>query len=258
MRPLPEIDTPRGVRRREWKYRVSPDVAAELMEALGPHTGPDPYCVPGLDGAYPVQSLYYDTPDLRFYHERKDGVKVRRKLRVRHYGDEVCFLEIKRKVDKKVLKERVAFHRSEVAVALNGTDSQTLMTGRTEDERRTLERFRFNLRSLGLIPTALIAYRRHALVGRLTPRLRITVDSNLRCQASPGPEALFEDAELPPFEERCVLELKFDGRAPHWLMRLISGFQLRRESYSKYCEGIDGTAGAAALAAVGRNGGSAS
>jgi SPX domain protein involved in polyphosphate accumulation len=232
------IDTSH-VRRFEWKYRVPAELVSELTEALQPRTDADSHCVVSMDGAYPVRSLYYDTADLRFYHEKKDGVKVRRKLRVRNYGDDLYFLEIKRKINKKVVKERVSLPRSEVSGALDGVDPAVVMLGRPDGDLQTLERFRFNMRSLGLIPTVLIAYRRRAWVGRLEPHLRITLDSDLRCHTQPVQDAIFEEIELRPFEERCVLELKFDGRPPRWLMDLMSELQLKRESYSKYCEGID-------------------
>jgi len=51
----------------------------------------------GRDGSYKVASLYYDSPDLRCYWEKLDVEKVRRKLRVRTYGErpEWAFMEIK-------------------------------------------------------------------------------------------------------------------------------------------------------------------
>lgn len=243
------IDTSH-VRRFEWKYRVPAELVTELTEALQPQTEPDSHCITSPDGAYPVRSLYYDTPDLRFYHEKKDGVRIRRKLRVRHYGEDLYFLEIKRKINKKVVKERVSVRRSEITGALNGVEPAVLMLGRSESDLRTLERFRFNMKSLALLPAVLVTYRRRALVGRLEPQLRITLDSDLRGRKHPGQDALFDDGELCPFEGRSVLELKF-SRPPRWLMDLVSEFQLQREPYSKYCEGIDRCSDCSDLSAVG-------
>lgn len=230
---------PSQVRRLEWKYRVSAELATRLGEALSGRTEPDPHCGSATDGAYRVLSLYYDTPDLRFYHERKDGAKIRRKLRIRNYGDELYYLEIKRKIDKKVVKERAPVHRSLVAGALDGMNPAVVMSGKPPGDLRTLERFRFNLKSLELVPTVLIGYRRRALVGKLEPYLRITIDSDLRSRMRPVEQEFFASADLCPFEENCVLELKFDARPPRWWMDLAIEFGLRRESYSKYCEGIE-------------------
>ena len=33
---------------------------------------------------------------------------------------------------------------------------------------------------------------------------------------------------------RCMLELKFDGTPPRWMVELVRHFNLQREAYSKY------------------------
>ena len=225
-------------RRLEWKYRVPPESTGELLAQLEPRTHADAYCT-GPGGVYHVRSLYYDTPDLRFYHETKDGLRVRRKLRVRHYGTAHYFLEIKRKLNKRVLKERVQVPAPLLADALDGVDPAVVMSGRPDGDLRTLERFRFNLRTLGLIPTLLIAYERRAMVGQADPDLRITLDRDLRGRTRPGSDEPFREARLVTFEPRHVLELKFPGRPPHWLMAIVRQLHLERVPYSKYCEGID-------------------
>lgn len=225
-------------RRLEWKYRVPAERAGELHAALASRTSPDAHCT-GPAGTYPVRSVYYDTPGLRFYHERRDGVRVRRKLRVRNYGNGHCFLEIKRKLDQIVLKERVPLSSTEVMMALDGADPAVLMDGRSENDLRVLERFRHNLHSLGLVPMLLVAYERRAMVGLAQPDLRITLDHDLQGRSHPRPEALFEEEGLQAFESHHLLEIKFAGRPPRWLLDVVTAFQLKRESYSKYCEGID-------------------
>jgi hypothetical protein len=225
-------------RRLEWKYCVPPERAHELWAALQLHTNPDIYCS-GPEDAYRVRSLYYDTPSLRFYHEKKDRLKVRRKLRVRDYGGDQYFLEIKRKIDREVVKERVIVPAVQLASALDGADPAVLMAGRSDEDRRTLERFRHNVTSLGLVPTLLVSYRRRAMTGRAEPDLRITLDDDLRGRRHSEPNRPFLEEELHPFESRNVLELKFTGRPVRWLVNIVRQFGLKREPYSKYCEGID-------------------
>jgi hypothetical protein len=226
------------VRRYEWKYCVPEERVAELSAALAPRTRPDAYGR-GPEGAYYVRNLYFDTPDLRFYHEKKDGLRIRRKLRVRNYGNGQYFLEIKRKVDKIVVKERVQVQGSQLAGAFGRADPAVMMAGRPVSDVRALERFRFNVKSLGLVPTLLIGYERRAMIGQAEPGLRITLDRDLRGRAAPGPDLVFEDGGLVAFEPRHLLELKFAGRPPRWLMDIVAKFHLRRDPYSKYCEGID-------------------
>ena len=225
-------------RRFEWKYCITPEQAADLAETFELHAERDPYCTE-REGTYHVRSLYYDTPDLRFYHEAKERLKIRRKLRVRNYGSAEFFLEIKRKLERQVVKERVLIPGHQVASALNGADPAALMEGRPESDLRTLERFRQNLRTLGLVPTLQITYTRRAWIGRTDPNLRITLDRELRGRTQPGSDALFEDGMLFDFEPRHVLELKFANRPPRWLLDIVTSGHLKRVRFSQYCEGID-------------------
>jgi hypothetical protein len=126
-----------------------------------------------------------------------------------------------------------------VTDALNGIEPANLLAGRPEGDLRILERFRFNLKTLGLVPTLLMTYYRRAMIGQTESDLRITLDRDLRGRTQPGPDALFEAGELFAFEPRHILELKFAGRPPRWLLDIVTQFHLKREPYSKYCEGID-------------------
>ena len=48
---------------------------------------------------YPIRSLYFDTPEDRDFHEKEDGIELRRKLRLRCYAPDAAFalLEMKQK-----------------------------------------------------------------------------------------------------------------------------------------------------------------
>lgn len=97
--------------RFELKYLVPVDQAADIRDELAERMDTDPH---SPVGGYGVWSLYYDTPRLRFYWEKIEGLKFRRKLRIRHYGnldgvtDEspVC-VEIKQRVNRVTQKRRI-------------------------------------------------------------------------------------------------------------------------------------------------------
>src|SRR5262245_34239806 len=81
------------LRRIDSKYVLPASGLPELAAGLG-----DGYAVlrvpTGSVAAY--RSLYFDTPDLRSFHDHRRGRRIRHKIRVRHYPDrEVSFLEIK-------------------------------------------------------------------------------------------------------------------------------------------------------------------
>lgn len=87
--------------------------AAEIRDELGERMDRD---LNSPVGGYGVWSLYYDSPpELRFYWEKIEGLKFRRKLRIRHYGDPVgvtddsppVCVEIKQRVNRVTQKRRI-------------------------------------------------------------------------------------------------------------------------------------------------------
>ena len=73
----------RTFNRYELKYLLDRSAVARVRPELSFRLDADPY---GDAGSYLVWSRYYDTYDLRCYWEKIDGIKFRRKLRIRHYG----------------------------------------------------------------------------------------------------------------------------------------------------------------------------
>ncbi len=65
-------------------------------------------------GQYTVRSIYFDTYKLDYYYEKRMGIKLRKKIRIRSYNDLAyyedknppVFLEVKRKTDNFISKNR--------------------------------------------------------------------------------------------------------------------------------------------------------
>lgn len=97
--------------RFELKYLVPVEQAADIRDELAERMDRDLH---SPVGGYGVWSLYYDTPRLRFYWEKIEGLKFRRKLRIRHYGspdgvtdDSPVCVEIKQRVNRVTQKRRI-------------------------------------------------------------------------------------------------------------------------------------------------------
>ena len=106
---------PLHFRRIELKYFLPDRFLTHFVERISPYTEVDPYLVrEGLGRvSYPVTSLYFDSYDLQAFHEKEDGLFYRRKIRLRAYEDEFAeaspaFLEIKRRLDSVVIKDRLS------------------------------------------------------------------------------------------------------------------------------------------------------
>src|SRR5688572_18310466 len=62
---------------------------------------------------YPIASLYYDSPELDFFWDKIEGIRFRRKVRIRVYPndgyDKVtdAMVEIKQRLNKTVQKRRL-------------------------------------------------------------------------------------------------------------------------------------------------------
>ncbi len=100
----------RAFNRFELKYLVDQRVASALRTELAGRLDYDPN---SRAGSYTVWSRYYDTRDLRFYWEKIEGIRFRRKLRVRHYGrpsdltpETPVWVEVKQRVNRVTQKRR--------------------------------------------------------------------------------------------------------------------------------------------------------
>ncbi len=236
--------------RHELKYFVRPHELDAAREMLAPFMQPDPYARRCPDGRYTVRSIYFDTPDLRFYHEKLAGIKVRKKLRVRTYNcrgaDSIAFFEIKRKVGNAVRKERVRVPYEQAVQLLDPQRPSWSVRSELEDvrfshaARATLERFFFLMSYLRLRPTVLVIYDREPFVGRVDPRSRVTFDCRVRSAIRPEMEEIFAERDLRYLTNRKqILELKFDRVMPQWLRPLTRRLNGSHRAISKYCHGID-------------------
>jgi hypothetical protein len=233
-----------GYHRYELKYYLSRDDMPEIRTLIAPWMIHDKHSLVMPERKYTVRSIYFDTEDLLYYFEKLDSVNVRKKLRVRTYNladDQApAFLEIKRKKGRRGFKERVMLPLPLVDPALNGSHSSEVMGDRPFADRKVLDRFRFNLKVRHLRPVVLVTYEREAFIGIENDRIRVTLDQDIRSLINPHLEDMFNEDRVRQFEDRSfVLELKFDNRMPRWMTQLIRMLDLRSQSYSKYCHGID-------------------
>lgn len=228
--------------RFEIKYLVPQDRADELRAELRRHMDDDAY---SGDRGYPITSVYYDTPRLRFYWEKIEGLRFRRKLRVRHYGTAAdltpgseVFVEIKQRVNRVTQKRRVVLpYRDALRLCSpEGYEPDGEVGAR---ERAFLDEVSTLVGELDLRPTVTTGYHREAWVGREADLgLRVTLDHRLRGRdrdfhlASDSPDRLVLPARL------AVLEIKADERVPAWVTDLTARMSLDVVRISKYCQSV--------------------
>lgn len=230
------------MRRSEIKYLVPETHLERLRDAIAPFVDVDPHCR-GLEGrGYTVRSAYLDTATLRYYHEKKAGLRVRRKLRVRAYNDrrpgDWVFLEIKRKVDDRILKNRAPVEPENVLLLLESgdVDSLVLEDGHYPHSRDDARRFLYHVYRYGLSPTFMTIYEREAFIGKGDTTFRLTFDRNLRGRAYPDLSDLYSEHESRYVRPGSfIIEVKFNTRFPVWLRTVLGTYGLRHQALSKYC-----------------------
>ncbi len=225
--------------RYEIKYFVDELRVPDLRRELAAHMDSDPH---SPHGGYPVTSVYYDTADLRFYWEKIEGLRFRRKLRMRLYGaPEACTdqtpvqVEIKQRVNRVTQKRRIELP---YAVALNWLDHRAELDcgpgGRGfVDEVTTL------VQNLDLRPIVTTGYLREAFVGRDADLgLRVTIDHKVHgrdrdFRFDSGAENRFI---IPP--KLAIVEVKANERVPYWITDLLARTDMSVVRVSKYCQSV--------------------
>ena len=230
--------------RREFKYFVPNKLLGDLRMRFLQYMEHDPYCAGREHNQYCVRSVYLDTDNLLFYHEKIEGLKIRKKLRVRVYNDieakSPAFLEIKRKFENTVFKERVKISLPETVTLMNGANLQILDEDTSFSEAATLGKFLYLKKRLNLRTKVLVTYEREALMGLDDPNLRVTFDINPRSFPNPRLEDIYREDDLICFSKHAfILEVKFNGRMPVWIRNIIRDYRLHLQAISKYCNGVD-------------------
>ena len=227
--------------RFELKYLVPVEQAAEIRDELAERMDSDLH---SPVGGYGVWSLYYDSPQLRFYWEKIEGLKFRRKLRIRHYGnldgvtdDSMVCVEIKQRVNRVTQKRRIMLP---YGVARQLCDDRELVEHSPRERAFIHEVLELVIR-LNLKPTAITGYQREAFVGRdADTGLRVTFDRRIRGRdrdfhfGTPTPENRFT---IPP--HLSVMEIKVNERTPHWITDLAARRNLNLIRVSKYVQSIE-------------------
>ena len=226
--------------RFELKYGVPARIAERLTLELLANMTPDPEG--DATGAYAVTSLYYDTRELDFFRAKKEGIKFRRKLRVRRYGPvgaggagDVA-VEIKQRINRTTQKRRVELPLEQALALCSG---ESIATPEDPAEAATVSEIEFLVRSLSLQPVCAVGYQRQAFRGsRYEPGLRVTLDRSLWVRDpsfglhDAGPRHVF----LPAAE--AILEVKANEAVPLWTARMLASHGVELVRYSKYCQGV--------------------
>lgn len=179
-----------------------------------------------------VNNLYFDSPDLRHYHDHVDGMANRLKFRVRWYGDfrgriERPVLEVKSRQGLVGAKSAYALP----PITLNG-DWSRRWWGAAFEPAGLPDRVRLQLAAVE--PKLANRYRRRYFC-TADGQVRLTVDFALEF-LDPRHGSLAPVRALQP---PVILELKYDPANSAAAARIANAFPFRLTRCSKYILGMD-------------------
>jgi hypothetical protein len=180
-----------------------------------------------------VNSIYYDTTDLRLYFQNVDGDAERDKVRIRWYGDLIgthpnTVLERKRKYGLVGTKESTSIGALNFVPGVSGRELVAAI-----DREGVPELLRATSRSLR--PVLHVRYRRR-YYRTVCGRFRVTIDDKLSfVRLVPGFNSLAHRAS----DSAIILELKYALDDDAAAVAIASALPFRMTRNSKYVVGVD-------------------
>jgi SPX domain protein involved in polyphosphate accumulation len=234
--------------RYELKFLIQAKDKPKLLADCQPCMMLDPHAP---NGSYPISSLYFDSLDKKFYHEKINGVGKRLKIRLRWYGfldshnrdQAVCYLEVKHRLYECVAKERITLNTEQALQLLHEPHRlhslSQFVTPTNDSEAKISDLIELHAGHYQLLGSNIISYTRTPWMGTFDKGLRLTFDHNLQVL----PPHQFEIAghqagiDLIPLSQ-AVMEIKFNSRIPAWLKSQVSRHDFQITRFSKYAQGV--------------------
>lgn len=217
------------VLRQEKKYLMNiPDVkrlSGRLSQVLmeDQHNGAN---------GYSIRSLYFDTPYDDDFHDKEDGLLLRKKIRLRIYDP-------KAKSAKLEMKQKEGMFQRKRSLRLSREDARALIAGDYGVLLKYPEPFAAECYGVmcmkGYRPKTVVEYLRKAYIAKENS-IRITFDS--RIVATETRYDIFaEDLNMYPVMDpfNAVLEVKYNGFLLSYIKSLVDSANRSELSVSKYC-----------------------
>ncbi|NQY08418.1 MAG: polyphosphate polymerase domain-containing protein [Flavobacteriales bacterium] len=213
---LDEMDSVKLLNRKDTKFGFSAEIMDELIIFMAERYRS---LVVEEKTATDYHTLYYDTPNFKFYLDHHNKRVNRGKVRFRRYGEKDCYLETKlknnkdRTIKKRKKKKSIPFTLSEKSQSFV---NETLIDVNAED----------------LIPQTWVHYKRMTFVN-LELKERITLDIDLRYEKVDLEGNVLRSIETPSL---MIAEAKQDGLSKEsYFIQFMREKKIQETGLSKYC-----------------------
>jgi hypothetical protein len=173
-----------------------------------------------------------------------EGIKFRRKLRIRRYVDEKpftndskVFVEIKQRLDRVTQKRRVPMTYLE---AINLIDNHIYPKKYEKSDEVILDEIIEMSKTYNLKPKAITTYKREAFMGTdHDAGLRITFDKFVSYNQKDLDLKNTNSQGFMLSPKFCILEVKANEKIPYWITELVSAHNIKLIRVSKYCQALE-------------------
>ncbi|MBE6003274.1 MAG: polyphosphate polymerase domain-containing protein [Lachnospiraceae bacterium] len=220
-----------SVTRTERKFVIGKFQAEKIFNRLLKALPGDPFAG---NEPYFVRSLYFDSYYNDDYFDKLDGIKNRKKIRIRTYNrsDDIIKLELKQKSGDAQHKKSYSISKQQVKDMCSGRYEFLLHSGDPH-----MEQIYYIMKKEVYRPKCIIEYQRRAFAVP-TNDIRITFDTDI-C-TSEGNLDLFADKNcFRPSSafDLVVLEVKYNRFLLSYVKDLLKMDYIEETSYSKYTTG---------------------
>ena len=196
---------------------------------------------------YEVRSVYFDSPFKKSFLEKTNGIMVRVKLRIRYYPDyqngenELVFIELKKKVNENVSKNRVLapFKDAFKIIDNSTTEAKEFYKNASKEDKSNLEEIWYLYNRYHLQPICVVCYKRQPYMDKMENRFRITFDTNIKVRTY-NFDLHFGNGNryiMPP--NICIMEVKFNSFIPNWAIKIFQLNDITQQKMSKFASGLE-------------------
>jgi predicted DNA-binding transcriptional regulator len=214
--------------RSELKFFVNAHQKNVMASKLSTICRRDPFS--DAEGGYMVSSLYFDDYHQSAIFDKLNGIRDRKKFRIRVYNYEPSVIKLERKIKRNYVieKSHIQISRGEYDRLVSG-DASFLR----DVKDVVAQDFYLYYRTRNLRPRVVVEYRREAFICEYGD-VRITFDYLLK--AGVFQRDLFSNgymvSVMPP--DQIILEVKYTGYFPDIIRNIVQIDNLQWQSSSKY------------------------
>ena len=228
--------------RYEFKYILNKKISDQIEKEARNFMVYDGHVNKELNNKYFVRSLYFENNFSSNFYEKADGMKIRRKYRLRTYSNFFdpkvpIFFEVKGRISERTYKKRINIKNKYLNLFLSQSQNFNLLNLYPNNEM--IINFIFDSFRKNLKPLILVDYKRRPYINKFGLYFRLTFDTNL---LSSKTNNLFSNDKYSSWLEckagYTILEVKFDRSIPAWFHRVIQCYNLKRRSVSKFVLGM--------------------